>query len=69
MGYVQGMSYVAAMLLLFVGDALECFRCFANMLNSHFFFGTKPQCTPVSLPPTTATTTAAAAAVARFSLS
>eukprot|EP00696_Hemimastix_kukwesjijk_P012002 gnl/Hemi2/25043_TR8421_c0_g1_i1.p3 gnl/Hemi2/25043_TR8421_c0_g1~~gnl/Hemi2/25043_TR8421_c0_g1_i1.p3 ORF type:complete len:195 (+),score=53.60 gnl/Hemi2/25043_TR8421_c0_g1_i1:947-1531(+) len=35
-GYVQGMSYMAAMLLLYM-DAYEAFTCFANLLsNSHF---------------------------------
>ena len=37
-GYVQGMSYLAAALLLYFDDGYDCFRCFANTLNSHFFF-------------------------------
>ena len=37
-GYVQGMSYLAAALLLYYSDGFECFTCFANLLNSHFFF-------------------------------
>lgn len=35
-GYVQGMSYLAAMLLLNM-DVYDSFVCFANLLNSHFF--------------------------------
>lgn len=38
MGYVQGMSYLASMLLLYLDDEFECFKAFANMLNQHFFF-------------------------------
>jgi hypothetical protein len=30
--------YKAAALLLYFDDGFECFRCFANLLNSHFFF-------------------------------
>eukprot|EP00276_Gloeochaete_wittrockiana_P001337 CAMPEP_0184672552 /NCGR_PEP_ID=MMETSP0308-20130426/86159_1 /TAXON_ID=38269 /ORGANISM="Gloeochaete witrockiana, Strain SAG 46.84" /LENGTH=339 /DNA_ID=CAMNT_0027119893 /DNA_START=123 /DNA_END=1138 /DNA_ORIENTATION=+ len=35
-GYVQGMSYVAAMLLLYM-DPLTAFTCFSNLLNQHYF--------------------------------
>mmetsp|Transcript_73546 Transcript_73546/g.148128 ORF Transcript_73546/g.148128 Transcript_73546/m.148128 type:complete len:461 (+) Transcript_73546:113-1495(+) len=37
-GYVQGMSYLAAALLLYMEDAHECFVAFANMHNNHFLF-------------------------------
>ena len=37
-GYVQGMSYLASMLLLFVHDPFDCFTCFANLLSHHFFY-------------------------------
>eukprot|EP00741_Cyanophora_paradoxa_P002005 tig00000525_g1944.t1 len=35
-GYVQGMSYLAAMLLLYM-DSYTAFVCLANMLNQHYF--------------------------------
>jgi len=35
-GYSQGMSYLAAMLLLNM-DAFDAFVCFANLVNTHFF--------------------------------
>eukprot|EP01114_Cavostelium_apophysatum_P000388 TRINITY_DN10356_c0_g1_i1.p1 TRINITY_DN10356_c0_g1~~TRINITY_DN10356_c0_g1_i1.p1 ORF type:complete len:545 (+),score=97.89 TRINITY_DN10356_c0_g1_i1:60-1694(+) len=35
-GYAQGMSYVAGMLLLHM-DTFEAFMCLANLLNNHFF--------------------------------
>jgi len=34
-GYVQGMSYLAGMLLLY-NDPYHTFQCFCNMLNNHF---------------------------------
>ena len=34
-GYVQGMSYLAAALLLYMDDAYEVFTCLANMLSTH----------------------------------
>lgn len=38
-GYVQGMSYVAAMLCLHIPDnEYECFMCLANLLASHHCF-------------------------------
>jgi hypothetical protein len=36
-GYVQGMSYVTAMLLLYM-DAYSAFQCLANLLASHLYF-------------------------------
>eukprot|EP00736_Rhodelphis_marinus_P000057 Rmarinus@m.14304 len=36
-GYVQGMSYVAAVLLLHM-DRYSSFACFANLMNRHHFF-------------------------------
>ena len=33
LGYVQGMSYVAASILLHYNDELETFKCLANLLN------------------------------------
>ena len=33
LGYVQGMSYVAASILLHYNDELETFKCMANLLN------------------------------------
>jgi len=35
-GYVQGMSYLAAVLLLY-NDVYTTFQCFCNLLNNHFF--------------------------------
>jgi hypothetical protein len=35
-GYVQGMGYLAGMLLLYM-DTYEAFVCLANLLNNHFF--------------------------------
>jgi hypothetical protein len=35
-GYVQGMSFIAAMLLLYV-EPFEAFVCFSNMMNSAHF--------------------------------
>jgi len=35
-GYVQGMSYLAGMLSMYL-DTYETFICLANMLNTHFF--------------------------------
>jgi len=35
-GYVQGMSYVAAILCLYM-DTFDAFTSFTNMLNTHFF--------------------------------
>ncbi len=34
MGYVQGMSYVAGILLLILGSELETFTCFLNLMDS-----------------------------------
>ena len=36
-GYVQGMSYLAAILLLYMDD-FTAFQCFANLLSGHFYF-------------------------------
>ena len=36
-GYIQGMSYIAAVLLLYM-DVHSAFSCFANLLSSHFYF-------------------------------
>lgn len=36
LGYVQGMSFVAAVLMLHMGAA-EAFICMSNLLTSHFF--------------------------------
>ena len=40
MGYVQGMSYLAAMLLLYVESEFDAFVCMANLLTRtvHFDF-------------------------------
>jgi len=35
-GYVQGMSYLAAVLLLY-NDTYSTFVCFANVINTHFY--------------------------------
>ena len=35
-GYVQGMSYLAGHLLLYM-EPYTAFKCFANMLNTPFF--------------------------------
>jgi hypothetical protein len=37
-GYVQGMSYVAGMLLLHCGPPEECFKVFCNILNMEIVF-------------------------------
>ncbi|CDW78866.1 tbc1 domain family member 14 [Stylonychia lemnae] len=37
-GYVQGMSYVAGMLLLHCGPPEECFKVFCNILNMEIIF-------------------------------
>lgn len=37
-GYVQGMSYLVAMLLLNVGEVEEAFVAFVNLLNHEFYF-------------------------------
>lgn len=37
-GYVQGMSYLASILVFHIDDACQAFTCFANLLNSHFGF-------------------------------
>jgi hypothetical protein len=36
-GYIQGMSYIAAVLLLYM-DVNSAFSCFANLLSTHFYF-------------------------------
>ena len=36
-GYIQGMSYIAGILLLYM-DVHAAFSCFANLLSSHFYF-------------------------------
>jgi hypothetical protein len=36
-GYIQGMSYIAAVLLLYM-DVHDAFSCFANLLSTHFYF-------------------------------
>jgi len=35
-GYVQGMSYLAAVLLLY-NDTYSTFQCFTNLIDTHFF--------------------------------
>ena len=40
LGYVQGMSYLAAMLCVYTNDAYEAFKCLANLMvdrRSHLF--------------------------------
>lgn len=37
-GYVQGMSFLAAVLLLNIGDTATCFQCLANMLSNSTYF-------------------------------
>ena len=40
LGYVQGMSYIAALLCLYMSDTYQAFCCLANVMiddNSHFF--------------------------------
>ena len=40
LGYVQGMSYIAALLCLYMTDTYQAFCCLANVMidkNSHFF--------------------------------
>lgn len=37
MSYVQGMSYLAAFFVTHCPDPFTAFRCFANLLNTHFF--------------------------------
>lgn len=37
-GYVQGMSYLAAMILLFIPDELIAFQCFASLMSRHICF-------------------------------
>jgi hypothetical protein len=37
-GYIQGMSYLAGLLLLFVEDEATVFRCFCSLLQRHLFF-------------------------------
>lgn len=34
LGYIQGMSYLAAMLSLYARDSFEAFKCLANMMVS-----------------------------------
>lgn len=36
-GYIQGMSFIAAVLLLYT-DGVDAFTCFANLLNRPFLF-------------------------------
>jgi hypothetical protein len=36
-GYVQGMTFLAAMLGLFLNTTYDVFVAFANLLHSHFF--------------------------------
>jgi hypothetical protein len=36
-GYVQGMSFLGAMLLFYIEDVFTAFKCLANILNTHFF--------------------------------
>ena len=36
-GYVQGMSYLSAMLLLYM-DTYSAFQCLVNLLASHLYF-------------------------------
>lgn len=37
-GYVQGMSYLAAMLLLFIPSELQAFQCLTSLLSRHICF-------------------------------
>lgn len=37
MSYVQGMSYLAAFFVTHCVDPFTAFRCFANLLNTHFY--------------------------------
>ena len=34
-GYIQGMTYLGASLLLYMDDEYEVFRCLANLLSRH----------------------------------
>ncbi|KYQ94237.1 regulator of chromosome condensation domain-containing protein [Tieghemostelium lacteum] len=36
-GYVQGMSYLGAVIILVQDNEIDAFRCFANLLNCHYF--------------------------------
>ena len=38
LGYVQGMSYIAAVLCLYQPDSFSAFRCLANLIVSEHFF-------------------------------
>eukprot|EP00351_Strombidinopsis_sp_SopsisLIS2011_P005172 CAMPEP_0116870426 /NCGR_PEP_ID=MMETSP0463-20121206/317_1 /TAXON_ID=181622 /ORGANISM="Strombidinopsis sp, Strain SopsisLIS2011" /LENGTH=173 /DNA_ID=CAMNT_0004506917 /DNA_START=102 /DNA_END=623 /DNA_ORIENTATION=- len=38
LGYVQGMSYIAASILLHTGDELHAFRCLGNLMNKELLF-------------------------------
>ena len=37
-GYVQGMSYIAAVLLMNIGNTYQAFMCLANLLNQQMYF-------------------------------
>ena len=37
-GYIQGMSYLAGLLLLFIEDEAVVFRCFCSLLSRHLCF-------------------------------
>ena len=37
-GYVQGMSYLAAILLMNIGNTFQSFMCLANLLNQKMYF-------------------------------
>eukprot|EP01029_Cantina_marsupialis_P023951 TRINITY_DN604226_c0_g1_i1.p1 TRINITY_DN604226_c0_g1~~TRINITY_DN604226_c0_g1_i1.p1 ORF type:complete len:494 (-),score=127.66 TRINITY_DN604226_c0_g1_i1:437-1918(-) len=36
-GYIQGMTYLAMMVIIFVGNEYSSFQCFANLMNKHFY--------------------------------
>ena len=38
LGYIQGMSYVAAMLILHLGDEYSAFSAFANVMHKYLLF-------------------------------
>lgn len=38
LGYVQGMSYVAATLLLHIGDEYTAFKAFTNLIHKYLLF-------------------------------
>lgn len=38
MGYIQGMSYLAATLLLHIGDEYLCFETFSNIMHRTLIF-------------------------------